>query len=112
MAQFRHHDGMDIRVRRLFYWYPLPDIYGHSEITIYYSKGHSRLEVVVGPTFNNNSGGGQFHAGLLKLPTGPLGIDVLHEGFQETHLNEGLIYSGVFIESSLDSCVTTVPPLI
>lgn len=56
--------------------------------------------------FNDNSGGGQFHVGMLKLPTGPLGIDVLHQGFQESHLNEGLIYGGVFIENSADGCIT------
>jgi hypothetical protein len=44
---------------------------------------------------------------MLKLPTGPLGIDVLHEGHQESHLNEGIVYGGVFIEDSSDGCVTT-----
>lgn len=77
-----------------------------SELTFYYSKGDSPLKRVVGPVFNDNSGGGQFHVGMLKLPTGPLSIDVLHQGFQESHLNEGLIYGGVFIEDSADSCVT------
>jgi hypothetical protein len=77
-----------------------------SQLTLYYSEDYAPLERVVGPVFNDNSGGGQFHVGMLKLPTGPLGIDVLHEGFQESHLNEGLIYGGVFIEKSDDGCVT------
>ncbi|KAI0797405.1 hypothetical protein BC629DRAFT_1581687 [Irpex lacteus] len=77
-----------------------------NELTLYYSMGYSPLKRVVGPVFNDNSGGGQFHVGMLKLPTGPLGIDVLHQGFQESHLNEGLIYGGVFIENSADGCVT------
>jgi len=75
-------------------------------LTFYYSKGYAPLRKVVGPTFNNNAGGGQFHVGMLKLPTGPLGIDVLHEGFQESNLNEGLIYGGVFIEQSSNGCIT------
>lgn len=78
-----------------------------NELTLYYSSGYSPLKRVVNRKFNNNAGGGQFHVGLLKLPTGPLGIDVLHEGFQASHLNEGLIYGGVFIEDSSDGCVTT-----
>ncbi|KZV87211.1 hypothetical protein EXIGLDRAFT_652353 [Exidia glandulosa HHB12029] len=78
-----------------------------NDLTFYYSIGYAPLKRVVGPTFNDNSGGGQFHVGLLKLPTGPLGIDVLHEGFQASHIHEGLIYGGVFIEDSSSGCVTT-----
>lgn len=74
---------------------------------MYYSKGLAPLRKVAGPTFNNNAGGGQFHTGVFKLPTGPLGIDVLHQGFQESNLNEGLIFGGIFIEDSSDGCVTT-----
>jgi len=80
-----------------------------SELTLYYSNGYTPLKKVVGPTFNDNSGGGAFHVGLLKLPTGPLGIDVLHEGYQESHLNEGLIFGGIFIEQSSNECVTLSP---
>lgn len=76
---------------------------------MFYSKNNSPLQRVAGPTFNDNSGGGQFHVGLLKLPTGPLGIDVLTQGFQESHLNEGMIFGGVFIEDSFDGCVTVSP---
>jgi hypothetical protein len=55
---------------------------------------------------NNNAGGGAFHVGLLKLPTGPLGIDVVHEGYQPSNINEGVIFGGVFIEDSSKGCVT------
>ncbi|KZS97141.1 hypothetical protein SISNIDRAFT_406506 [Sistotremastrum niveocremeum HHB9708] len=78
-------------------------------LTLYYSQEYLPLVRVVGPTYNNNAGGGQFHVGMLKLPTGPLGIDVLHQGYQEEHLNEGLIYGGVFIEQSSKGCVTLFP---
>lgn len=77
-----------------------------SLLTVYYSESYAPLKRVAGPTFNDNSGGGQFHVGMLKLPTGPLGINVLDQGFQESHLNEGLIYGGVFIEDSANGCVT------
>ena len=79
---------------------------------MYYSKGYAPLRRVAGPVFNDNAGGGQFHTGVFKLPTGPLGIDVLHEGFQESNLNEGLIFGGIFIEDSSDGCVTTSPSLL
>ncbi|KAF8494539.1 hypothetical protein JB92DRAFT_2995756 [Gautieria morchelliformis] len=75
-------------------------------LTVYYSRDHDPLQRVAGPTFNNNSGGGQFHVGILKLPTGPEGIDVVHQGFQESNLNEGLVYGGVFIEDSSNGCIT------
>jgi len=76
-------------------------------LTVYYSKGYAPLQKVTGPTFNNNSGGGQFHVGLLKLPTGDLGIDVVHEGFQESGLDEGLVYGGIFVEDTSQGCITT-----
>jgi len=78
-------------------------------LTVYYSKESEPLQRVVGPAFNNNTGGGQFHVGLLKEPTGPLGIDVLTQGFQESPLNEGMIFGGVFIENSANGCVTLSP---
>jgi len=80
-----------------------------NELTVFYSKNNAPLKRVAGPSFNDNSGGGQFHVGLLKEPTGPLGIDVLTQGFQESHLNEGMIFGGVFIEDSSDGCVTLSP---
>ena len=72
---------------------------------MYYSQGDSSLEVV-NSTVNDNSGFGQQHWGILKLPTGDADIDVVHEGFQEAALNEGLIYGGIFIEDSTNDCLT------
>lgn len=80
-----------------------------NKITVYYSKGYEPLKKVVGPVSNDNSGGGQFHIGTFKLPTGPDGIDVVHEGYQAKHLNEGLIFGGIFIEQSSNGCVTLHP---
>ncbi|EIN04659.1 hypothetical protein PUNSTDRAFT_128217 [Punctularia strigosozonata HHB-11173 SS5] len=59
------------------------------------------------PEKGRGPGGGQFHVGVFKQPTGPLGINVLYEGYQESHINEGLIHGGVFIEDSSKGCVTT-----
>lgn len=39
------------------------------------------------------------HIGILKLPTGP-SSDVAHEGYQQSNLNEGLVYGGIFVEDS------------
>jgi hypothetical protein len=78
-------------------------------LTVYYSKGYAPLKRVAGPSFNNNSGGGQFHTGVFKLPTGPVGIDVAHQGFQPAKIDEGLIFGGIFIEDSSNGCVTTSP---
>lgn len=77
-----------------------------STITVYYSEGYTPLAQVAGPAYNNNTGGGAFHVGVLKEPTGPPNIDVVHEGYQENGINEGLIFGGVFIENSDDGCVT------
>jgi hypothetical protein len=85
-------------------------VYHVSLITAYYSQGLTPLKKVAGPRANDNSGGGQFHAGVFKQSTGPLGIDVVHDGYQESHINEGLIYGGIFIEDSSKGCVTTSLP--
>ncbi|KDQ49999.1 hypothetical protein JAAARDRAFT_200339 [Jaapia argillacea MUCL 33604] len=78
-------------------------------LSVWYSTDYEPLQLVAGPSFNNNTGGGDFHVGLMKEPTGPLGIDVVHAGYQESGINEGLIYGGVFIENSANGCVTTSP---
>lgn len=53
---------------------------------------------------NDNSGGGQYQIGILKKPTGT--SDVVNAGFQESNLNEGQIYGGLFIEDSANGCVS------
>ncbi|EJD07657.1 uncharacterized protein FOMMEDRAFT_150198 [Fomitiporia mediterranea MF3/22] len=76
-----------------------------NDFTVYYSRDLDPLSVV-NTTTNDNSGQGQQQFGILKLPTGDSGIDVVHEGFQESGINEGLIYGGIFIENSSDGCVS------
>ncbi|KAK6506147.1 hypothetical protein TWF506_011069 [Arthrobotrys conoides] len=78
-------------------------------ITVYYSTGLSPLAKIVGPVSNDASGKGQFHIGLLKLPTGPAGINVVKEGYQSKRPNEGLTYGGIFIEDTSAGSVTLKP---
>ena len=53
---------------------------------------------------NDNSGGGALQIGLLKKATETK--TVVFDGFQESPLNEGQIYGGLFIENSSDNCVS------
>ncbi|KAH8825193.1 hypothetical protein DL96DRAFT_1670385 [Flagelloscypha sp. PMI_526] len=80
-----------------------------SVLSVYYSQGTQPLRRVVKNAANDNLGGGQFHFGLFKLPTGPETIDVVHEGYQGTGINEGIVWDGVFIEDSSDGCVSLRP---
>lgn len=82
----------------------------HSNLDLYYSQGSEPL-TLVGPLngTNDNTGEGQFHFGVFKMPTGADGIDVVHEGYQESDLDEGIIWGGVFIEDSAEGCVSLEP---
>lgn len=76
----------------------------HSTLQVYYSKGDDPLKSVTSAVTNDNSGGGQFQIGILKKPTGT--SDVVNAGYQESKLNEGQIYGGLFIEDSANGCVS------
>ncbi|KAF2452204.1 glycoside hydrolase family 131 protein [Karstenula rhodostoma CBS 690.94] len=78
--------------------------YTKNQVTIYYSAGDAALKSVAGPTSASLSGGGQFQIGILKKPTGT--SDVVNGGFQESNLNEGQIYGGIFLEDSANNCVS------
>ncbi|KAI1487164.1 hypothetical protein F5X96DRAFT_672931 [Biscogniauxia mediterranea] len=73
-------------------------------IQIYYSAGDEPLEAVTDVLTNDNSGGGQYQIGMLKKPTGT--DDVVNSGFQETGIDEGQIYGGLFLEDSADGCIS------
>ncbi|KAF3913178.1 hypothetical protein AA313_de0205158 [Arthrobotrys entomopaga] len=89
--------------------FALEEDWDNNMLTLYYSTGQNPLAVVAGPMVNDNSGKGQFHVGMLKLPTGPDGIDVTKDGYQEKRPNEGLTYGGVFIEDTSSGSVTLQP---
>ncbi|KAJ4351418.1 uncharacterized protein N0V89_006760 [Didymosphaeria variabile] len=78
--------------------------YTKNQVTIYYSAGDAALKSVAGPTAASLSGGGQFQIGILKKPTGT--SDVVNGGYQESNLNEGQIYGGIFLEDSANDCVS------
>jgi len=71
---------------------------------MWYSEGDAPLAQATTPTNNNNAGQGQYQFGMLKKPTGT--SDVVNSGYQEKNLDEGLIYGGIFIEDSANSCVS------
>lgn len=75
-----------------------------STLQVYYSAGDEPLESVTDAVSNDNSGEGQYQIGLLKKPTGT--DDVVNSGYQESGIDEGLIYGSLFIEDSADGCVS------
>lgn len=58
---------------------------------------------------NDLSGQGQFHFGALKKPTGVGLTDITKQGFQESGIDEGVIYGGIFEEDSTGGCVSLNP---
>jgi hypothetical protein len=76
----------------------------NSTLQVYYSKGNDPLRAVTGKVSNDNTGEGQFQIGMLKKPTGT--SDVVNSGYQESNLNEGQIYGGIFIEDSTNGCIS------
>ncbi|KAB5551083.1 hypothetical protein GE09DRAFT_1222894 [Coniochaeta sp. 2T2.1] len=78
--------------------------FGKNTLRVYYSKGDEPLKSVTSAVSNDNSGGGQYQIGILKKPTGT--SDVVNSGYQESGLNEGQIYGGLFIEDSSNGCIS------
>ncbi|KAI6358755.1 hypothetical protein MCOR25_007262 [Pyricularia grisea] len=72
---------------------------------VFFSKGSEALKAVSKEESNDVSGGGQFHFGILKKGVGNA-KDIIRDGIQEANINEGLIYSGIFMEDSADGCVS------
>jgi hypothetical protein len=79
----------------------------NSLIQGWYSSGLDPLEEAFAPVSNDNSGDGQYQLGILKKPTGT--DDVVNGGYQESPVDEGLIYGGIFLEDSADDCVSKAP---
>lgn len=65
---------------------------------VFHSTGATPLAQVSEVTANDNSGGGEYHIALLKLADA--------QGQQAAGINEGMIFSGVFMEDSSDGTVT------
>ncbi|KAL1857020.1 hypothetical protein Daus18300_010466 [Diaporthe australafricana] len=73
-------------------------------VQIYYSLGDAALEAVTEFVPAVLSGEGQYQIGMIKKPTGT--DDVVNSGFQESPLDEGQIYGGIFVEDSTGGCVS------
>ncbi|KAJ4259624.1 hypothetical protein NW762_007554 [Fusarium torreyae] len=78
--------------------------FDQNTIQAWYSEGGKPLRVATQPIARNLTGDGQYQIGVLKKPTGT--SDVVNAGYQESNLNEGLIYGGIFLEDSKNGCVS------
>ncbi|KAA8905579.1 hypothetical protein FN846DRAFT_1021771 [Sphaerosporella brunnea] len=78
--------------------------FDHNALKAFYSAGNAPLKRVVNIHGNDATGRGQYHLGLIKQPTGNPS-DVVHQGYQPSGINEGLIFGGIFIEKG--AAVTT-----
>ncbi|KAI0146535.1 hypothetical protein BJ166DRAFT_66721 [Pestalotiopsis sp. NC0098] len=78
--------------------------FDNNTLQVYYSSGTEPLKAVTSALANDNSGYGQYQLGILKKPTGT--SDVVNSGYQESPINEGQIYGGIFLEDSANGCVT------
>ncbi|KAI1819457.1 hypothetical protein F4861DRAFT_137880 [Xylaria intraflava] len=78
--------------------------FDQNTLQIYYSANDDPLEAVTDALPNDNSGEGQYQIGILKKPTGT--DDVVNSGYQESNINEGQIYGGLFIEDGADGCIS------
>ncbi|EAQ92877.1 hypothetical protein CHGG_01112 [Chaetomium globosum CBS 148.51] len=80
----------------------LEDSWQNFAVTLDHDKKY--LKSVTEPVSNDNSGEGQFQIGMLKKPTGT--DDVVNSGYQESGIDEGLIYGSLFVEDSAGGCVS------
>lgn len=76
-----------------------------STIQVFHSTGNEALVQRTRPLANDLSGNGELHFGINKNPTDP-GADVLRSGFQESGIDEGLIFGGIFVEDGASGSVS------
>ena len=79
--------------------------FGKNQVQTFYSKEQEALKSVGAAASNDLSGQGEFHFGLLKKPTGT--SDVVNSGYQESKINEGIIYGGIYEEAGVLGCATS-----
>ncbi|KAJ0386162.1 hypothetical protein COL922a_004925 [Colletotrichum nupharicola] len=82
--------------------------FGANTSKVFYSTGKDPLKAQGDAVKNDVSGQGQYHFGLLKKPVGGTG-DITKNGFQPSGINEGVIFSGIFLEDSADGCISLAP---
>jgi hypothetical protein len=80
-----------------------------STTQVLYSINNLPLISVSGKQKNDIHGQGQLHFGILKKPIGNF-TDMPHATTgQESKINEGIIFGGIFEENSIDGCVSLSP---
>lgn len=72
---------------------------------VFYSTGTSPLTAQTQAIKNDVHGQGQFHFGMLKKPVNG-GADITKSGFQESGINEGIVFGGIFEEDSSNNCIS------
>ncbi|KAI1000341.1 hypothetical protein K3495_g7856 [Podosphaera aphanis] len=92
----------------VFHNFALKLNFDDNKIAVFYSKAKDPLQNVLTETSNDLTGRGQYHFGILKKPTGT-SKDITKEGTQPSKINEGIIFGSVFMEDSLDGCMSTAP---
>ncbi|KAF4843378.1 hypothetical protein CGCSCA4_v008015 [Colletotrichum siamense] len=78
--------------------------FDQNTIQVWYSANDEPLQKSGDIISANLAGEGQYQIGMLKKPTGT--DDVVNSGYQESGLDEGQIYGGIFIEDSAGGCVS------
>ncbi|KAJ0358415.1 hypothetical protein COL154_009144 [Colletotrichum chrysophilum] len=78
--------------------------FDQNTIQVWYSANDEPLQKSGDIISADLAGQGQYQIGMLKKPTGT--DDVVNSGYQESGLDEGQIYGGIFIEDSADGCVS------
>lgn len=73
--------------------------FAQNVLQVYYSTDYEEPVAQGGVVANDLSGNGEFHIGLLKKPTGVNLTDITKQGFQESGIDEGIIFGGAFEEA-------------
>ncbi|KAK6222071.1 hypothetical protein QIS74_04326 [Colletotrichum tabaci] len=89
----------------VFHNFALTLDFGKNLTQVFYSQGSDPLVAQGKPIENDIQGQGQYHFGVLKKSVNGTG-DLTKSGFHESGINEGIIFGSIFLEDSVDGCVT------
>ncbi|KAK8042934.1 hypothetical protein PG994_013417 [Apiospora phragmitis] len=92
----------------VFHNFAVTNDFNKKTTQVFYSQDTAVLKEQTKALANDNSGQGQFHFGVLKKGLGG-GSDITKEGIQESGINEGIVYGGIFMEDSSTGCVSLSP---
>jgi hypothetical protein len=73
--------------------------FSQNMLQVYYSTDYKEPVAQGVPMSNDLGGNGQYHIGLLKKPTGLNLTDITKQGYQESGIDEGVIFGGAFEEA-------------